>query len=93
MTETERDRDVRDLFARIRVVEAIQNHLLVGVARHSKSPNAFFKEIMQSAERSLHEAKRTATENQMQAADDAIVSFNDRSMRLIAGLSPRGTPQ
>lgn len=72
--QTGRDMDMRDLRARIVVLETIQNQLLVGVARLSGAPEAFLQGLMQAA-----------------AAADAVSSFEDRSMRLIAALTKSGS--
>jgi hypothetical protein len=93
MAETERDRDVRDLFARILVIETIQNQLLQRCAVLSGSPQAFLSGVMQSSEETLHQLVRQATPKTAKTAGDAMSSFRDRSMRLIAALTPDGKPQ
>lgn len=91
--ETGDNEDLRDIRARIIVLETIQNQLLIGAAHLSGAPEAFLQGLMKAAEGSLHEAKRLAAGDEARNAADAIASFNDRSMRLIAALTPSGKPQ
>ncbi len=89
MAEVNWNDDVRDLKARIIVLETIQNHLLTAAARMSGAHEAFLQGLMGAAERSLHAVAGMAeTADAKQGAADAIESFNDRSMRLIAALTP-----
>lgn len=92
-TQAGREMDDRELFARILVIETIQNQLLQRCAVLSGSPKAFLTGLMASCEETLNELVRHATPETAQAASDAASSFRDRSMRLIAALTPGQTRQ
>lgn len=89
--ETRKNDDMRDLRARIVVLETIQNQLLFAAARLSGSPEPFLQGLMQSAANTLQAASKLAgNEAEAETAADALSSFGDRSMRLIAALMPKG---
>lgn len=92
-TATQPDWDDRECRARIIVLETIQNQLLVGAARLSGAPEAFLHGLMRAAEDALLQAERHAAPEARQAAADAVASFRDRSMRIIAALTPQQTRQ
>lgn len=92
MTEAGKNWKERDLRARIVVLETIHNQMLIAVARLSGAPEALLQGLMKAAEQSLHAAAGIAEgEEERQNAADAIESFNDRSMRLIAALTPNAS--
>ncbi|NGO50468.1 hypothetical protein [Allomesorhizobium camelthorni] len=92
-TETDRDVDIRELYARYRVLEAIQTQLLLTTAARSGDPKEFVQSLMLHVEETFRMAKQSATAGQSQAAVDAVDFLRDYSMRLIAALTPNAARQ
>lgn len=92
-TERDGNHDLRELLARMVVLETIQTQLLLRISKTAADPNAFLKATMLIVENTLHTARNQATPETAQAAKDAVDFFNDYSMRLISAVTPQGKPQ
>jgi hypothetical protein len=85
---------VEEVLARNAVLETIQTQLMVKLAAALfDKPQEFVRLVMMDAEENLRRAAKQVSGEEKTRADAAIAIFENYSMRLIAGMTPKSRAQ